>query len=234
MSTGAIIVAAGRGERLGRGVPKGLIEIDGVPLLMLSTLAFECSASIACIVLVVPSGFEEIVMEQCRQYRLGKVVAAVAGGAERQDSVAEGLKALPESCDCALIHDGARPFVSSLLIEQVSASLRTHKAAFAAVPISDTLHQKKGGMAFDGPDRAILVAAQTPQGFHRTILSEAMRMNSLKNDKFSDEVTLLRNVLHINAAIVPGDSGNIKITRSQDIEFYDYRLLQIANTLNTR
>ncbi len=234
MSAGAIIVAAGRGERLGLGLPKGLIEINGVPLLMFSTLAFESSPSINSIVLVVPSGFEEIVLELSKKFEFGKVVAAVAGGVERQDSVVRGLEALPAEDDCAIIHDGARPFVSSQLIEAVTASLRTHKAAFAALPVSDTLHQNKGGIALEGPDRSVLAAAQTPQGFHRQILTEAMQLGSKRNEKYTDEVSLLRKTLHINAAIVPGDSGNIKITRSQDIDFYCCQLQQAAISLMRR
>jgi len=228
MNVGAVIVAAGRGERLGRGIPKGLVEIDGVPLLMLATRAFQEAGSILNIVLVIPPGFEEIVLELTKFYGFTKVSSVVAGGEERQDSVTLGLAALDSSIDCVLIHDGARPFVTALLIDQVAAALRTHKAAFAALPVADTLHVNKGGIALDGPDRSSLVAAQTPQGFHIPLLKDALKVVSTTGEKHTDEVSLLRKTMHVNAAIIPGDTGNVKITRSQDLEFYHSHLIQIV------
>ncbi len=234
MTTGAIVVAGGRGERLGRGVPKGMIEINGLPMWMFASLAFESANSITTMVVVVPGGYEEVVIDLAKHYGLSKIKSVVVGGDERQDSVALGLNALPATAECLLIHDGARPFVSIDLIDLVSASLRTHKAAFAGLPISDTLHQNKGGMALEGPDRSLLVGAQTPQGFHRTVLEEAMKLAGKGHAKYTDEVALVRNMLHINSAIVPGDPSNIKVTRPEDLILYSDRLKGISDKLKSR
>lgn len=224
MTTGAIIVAAGRGERLGIGVPKGLVEIDGIPLVLIAANAFQEAASVDKIVLVVPEGFEESILRLCQKFHLTKVIATTHGGIERQDSVFAGLTALPKECDRILIHDGARPFVTVALIDRVASSLGTHKASMAGLPVNDTLHINKSGIAVEGPDRSMLIAAQTPQGFHRQVLISAFEVGNSRGEKYTDEVTLLRKTLGINAAIVQGETQNIKITRPGDLEFYEHQL----------
>lgn len=223
-----MIVGAGRGERLGGGTPKCLFEIEDVPLLILAAWAFQKADEIGQIVLVVPEGAEESCLEAARRFGLSKVSAAVEGGKERQDSVATGIAALTPDVERVLIHDGARPLVTPELVRCVAAALDDHAAVLAALPVSDTLHIDRDGRAESGPDRRLLTAAQTPQGFHRDQLTQALQKGLLRGMIVTDEIILLRETLGIRAAIVPGEVGNIKITRRDHLEFFAPQLRQRA------
>ncbi len=216
----AVIVGAGRGERLGSDVPKCLIEIKGVPLLLLGAWALQKAGSIDEIVLVVPAGYEDEMLRRAHELHFDKVIAAVAGGLERQDSTFAGLSVLPGRGATVLVHDGARALVSPELVERLAATLETSDAAFAALAVTDTLHLEESGRAFRGPDRSRLVAAQTPQGARRDLLATALIKASHVNRAGTDEVTLLQEFADIEATIVEGEASNIKITTRNDLDFY--------------
>src|SRR5687768_7959086 len=121
METRAIIVAAGRGERLGGGVPKAFLPIAGVPMLVRSARAFDAAASVSAIAVVVPAGRIDEARELLRGLR--KPLTVVEGGERRQDSVRCGLAALPAGFDgIVLVHDAARPLVDATLIDLVAAA----------------------------------------------------------------------------------------------------------------
>ncbi|MFH0766085.1 MAG: 2-C-methyl-D-erythritol 4-phosphate cytidylyltransferase [Calditrichota bacterium] len=220
MKIGAIIVAAGRGERLGGSRPKCFIRIQGAPLFALAAWPFQLADRVEAVVLVVPSGLEEEAAVESGRWGLTKVIATVAGGAERSDSVRNGLTALPAQLDGVLIHDGARPLLSVHTLNQTITALETALAVTVAVPVTDTLHLREDGRLKAGPDRNYLVAAQTPQGFHRHILEAAFRKAETMDVHASDEICLVRWTLLQDAILVKGELSNIKITHQEDIHFY--------------
>jgi 2-C-methyl-D-erythritol 4-phosphate cytidylyltransferase len=235
LKIGAIVVGGGSGQRLGAGIPKCFIEIEGVPLLFLSTLPLELSDAIEQITLVVPDGFEQQAHDFSIKLRFNKIDRIVRGGAERQDSVAAGLASISEDCPGVIIHDGARPFCSVNLVDRVVGTLNRSPAAFAACPVSDTLHTNSGGFAQGGPDRHSLVSAQTPQGFHRAYLEDALKFaESHHLGKYTDEISLLNQALGIAGAIMPGESSNIKVTCKEDLQFYAPQLMERAQQLRAR
>lgn len=220
MKIGAIIVGAGSGERLGGGIPKCLRRIDNIPMLIMAAWQFEKSESIDSIVLVIPPACESEIYAEIRKFRFGKVAAIVEGGALRQNSVAHGLDAMPKDIEYIVVHDGARPLIDIQLINQVTVELSKFTCVTVATHISDTLHTLDSGRCTPGPDRALLVSAQTPQGFERSLLDRALRYADENVLTYTDEVTLVSIAMGIPAAIVIGSSGNVKITRPEDLEFF--------------
>ncbi len=221
MSFGAVIVGAGKGERLGMQRPKCLVRVDDIPLLLMSAWAFDMVEQITEIILVVPAGCEDEVQIASQEFKLERVKSVVSGGDRRQDSVFNGIMALSPSIEYILIHDGARPLLSVETIERLIKVLKNEAAAFAAVPVSDTIHINQEGCAVKGPDRLKLVAAQTPQGFRRDFLVDAVEKSRERGLTFTDEVAMVRDVIGVNARIVPGKMMNIKITDSEDLKLYE-------------
>src|SRR5687768_6497223 len=138
METRAIIVAAGRGERMGGGLPKAFLAVAGVPMLVRSARAFDAAASVSAIAVVVPAGRIDETRELLRG--LTKPATVVAGGERRQDSVRCGLDALPPGFDgIVLVHDAARPLVDVTLIDAVAAAAGRAGAAVPVLPVADTI-----------------------------------------------------------------------------------------------
>ncbi len=224
MKFGTIIVGAGKGERLKSTVPKCLIRIEGVPLIVVSAWAFNEVELIDTISLVVPAGYESEIQTTVETIGLHKVIAVVSGGARRQDSVNNGLEALPSDIDRVLIHDGARSLISTGLIMRVVEALRQHSAVTAAVPVGNTLHRNENGCAVQGVDRSNLWGAQTPQGFDRKLLIEAFKQAEQKNLSVTDEVTLVRDTMDVKARLVMGEASNLKITHPDDLDLFRHHL----------
>src|SRR5688572_16695467 len=152
METRAIIVAAGRGERMGAGAPKAFLEIAGVPMLMRSARAFDDAASVTAIAVVVPA--ERIDDARALLRGLRKPATVVAGGERRQDSVRCGLAALPADFDgIVLVHDAARPLVDAALIETVAAAALRAGAAIPVLPVADTVKRIEDGIVRATVDR---------------------------------------------------------------------------------
>jgi len=211
----AIIAAGGRGQRFGDAQPKQLIEIGGEPILARSVRAFATHPSIAEVIVALP---DELAAEPPSYLRAPRI-RVVAGGARRQDSVANAFRAASPASELIVIHDAARPFVSSDLIDRAIAAAVESGAAVAAVGSRDTV--KLAGPA-DGPAKAghyvretipreRVYLAQTPQAFRRDVLAAAMRLT----DDATDEAALAERAGH-QVRIVEGESTNIKITTPED------------------
>ncbi len=219
METLAILVAAGRGERLGAAQPKAFLEIGGESLLLRAARAFEASARVEGIVAVVPAG--EVEVARALLAPIGKLRGVVAGGPRRQDSVLEGLKQVPAGWDgIVLVHDAARPLVSVALIDAVVVTAREHGAALPVLPLNDTIKRVQGGRALATLDRTELGAAQTPQGFRCSLLVNAYE------EAFRDRVALTDESMAVErlgspVAIVPGSPLNRKITTPEDLAWAD-------------
>ena len=212
MSTAAILLCAGKGERLGAGVEKALAPLAGRPLFLWSLEALERCAAVDAVVVVGP-------VRRLREalaaagFAPGKVVAWTEGGRQRQDSVARGLRALPAGFDLVAVHDAARALVTPELVARVVADAAAHGAAIAAVPLADTLKRVSLGRVEDTVPRAALWCAQTPQVFRRDWL-EAAHGQSLRGA--TDDAALVEALGH-RVFVTEGDPLDFKITTPQDL-----------------
>ena len=160
----AILVAAGRGERLGAGRPKAFVEVAGKSLLAWAAEAFQAVPAVDALVAVVPE--EERALAREILSHVTKLDAVVPGGVRRQDSVQAGLRQAPPGFDgLVLVHDAARPFVERAVIEAVIAATREVGAALPVLPVVDTIKRVRDGRVLETLDRSELCGAQTPQGF---------------------------------------------------------------------
>ncbi len=211
----AILVAAGRGERMGAERPKAFLALGGQPLLLRAALAFEAAPSVDATVVVVPA--EEIDAARALLVPLGKVRAVFAGGARRQDSVLEGLKWAPDGFEgVVLVHDAARPLVDTPLIEAVCQAARENGAALPVLGLVDTVKRVRDGRVIETVDRKELGAAQTPQGFRFPLLVRAYEAAFRDRVELTDEAMAVER-LGVPVVAVPGSARNSKITTPEDL-----------------
>jgi len=212
MSVAAILLCAGRGERLAGDVPKALVPLAGRPLFAWSLETLERCAVIDAIVVVGPvRTLRELLAASGLAVR--KVAAWVEGGAERQQSVARGLAAVPQGHDWIAVHDSARALVSEDVITRAIAAAREHGAAIAAVPLADTLKRVEGGAITGTPPREGLWCAQTPQVFRRDWLEAA---HAAATGVTTDDAALVEAIGH-RVHVAEGDPMNFKITTPGDL-----------------
>ncbi|TMK74974.1 MAG: 2-C-methyl-D-erythritol 4-phosphate cytidylyltransferase [Actinobacteria bacterium] len=223
----AVIAAAGSGERLGAGGPKAFVELGGRPLLEWSLDAFERAESVGSVIVAVPAGQEAAVRD-------GAI--AVAGGASRSESVAEGLERV--DAEIVAVHDAARPLVTPALIDELVAKLLDRPdaaAVIAAAPLTDTVKRAreprpdKGDFPRGGPtvaqtvSRDHLWAAQTPQVFRTAALREALRADPQRIAAATDDAMLLEKAGG-KVLIHPSPSANLKVTTRLDLQIAELLL----------
>jgi 2-C-methyl-D-erythritol 4-phosphate cytidylyltransferase len=206
-----VIVAGGSGLRFGGPVRKQYLEIGGVPVLLRAIRPFLSHPRIGQVIVVLPP--EDVL--HAPTWLLDVPVRIVAGGAERGDSVANGLEAV-EDADWVLIHDGARPFVDSGIIDRVLDGC-VEAGAIAAVPVTDTIKQVDAEGAITGtPDRSTLWQAQTPQGFPLAALRDAYRRAAEEGIAATDDAALYERYVG-PVRVVMGSYRNFKVTRPDDL-----------------
>jgi 2-C-methyl-D-erythritol 4-phosphate cytidylyltransferase len=212
----AIIVAAGSGTRFNSEKPKQFIEVHGKPLIVHTMERFEHASSIDSIVVVLAKErideFESL-MENSRFRKLHRVVP---GGAERAESVRNGLDAVPTETAIVAVHDGARPLVSPDEIDATVNAAAESGAACLVAPVTDTIKTVRGGEITATLDRTQLRRALTPQAFRTEVLRAAFENVEL-SDSVTDECYLVEKLGH-PIAIVEGSSRNIKITHPDDLK----------------
>jgi 2-C-methyl-D-erythritol 4-phosphate cytidylyltransferase len=209
---GVVVVAGGSGRRMGGPLRKQYLELLGQPVLLRAIRPFLDHPDVRSLVVVLP---EEDV-ENPPSWLTDLPVRVAAGGAERGDSVWNGLRALPDDADPVLIHDGARPLVSADVIDRVLDGARAG-GAVAAIPLSDTVKEVDDeGRIVATPDRARLWRAQTPQGFPRSLLVSAYRRAREEGVNATDDASLLERYGH-PIRVVLGSSENLKITHPADL-----------------
>jgi 2-C-methyl-D-erythritol 4-phosphate cytidylyltransferase len=215
MSAVAVIVAAGSGERFGNSA-KVLVPLLHRPLLAWTLDAFTTSANITGIVVVVGQHVEAEVNTLVATGQWPKVTAVVQGGSTRQQSMANGVAAVPDDTDIVLVHDAARPLVQSGDIDACIEVAREHGAALLAAPVTDTIKRADHGMIAETLDRSTLWGAQTPQAF-RLDWMRAMSALAVSGDvRTTDEASLAEH-LGYPVHIVVSDSSNLKITHAHDL-----------------
>jgi 2-C-methyl-D-erythritol 4-phosphate cytidylyltransferase/2-C-methyl-D-erythritol 2,4-cyclodiphosphate synthase len=215
MYVAAIIAAGGSGTRLGARVPKQFLELGGRMMLLRSVEAFAAHERIAEVVIALPpgagAGFEG---PGAHKFRI------VAGGARRQDSVANAFDAVSLSADVVLVHDAARPFVSADVISRTIDAAAAHGAAIAAIPVTDTVKQvtmEAGRTVIAGTiPRESIYLAQTPQGFRREVLAKAVSLG--RGEAAATDEAALAELAGYPVHIVEGDVDNVKITTGSDLE----------------
>ena len=214
MSVGVVIVAGGRGARLGADLPKQLLDLGGRSMLQRSVDAFDAHPRVNEFVVVLPEDLvaagRELIAGAAGKWQFA------TGGARRQDSVQNGLKALSPKVDVVLVHDAARPFVSAALIDRVIDAAARDGAAVPAVRAVDTVkHVDINSMTVKATlAREAVWLAQTPQGFQRVVLDRAYVKNA--GADVTDEGMLAERA-GVPVTIVPGDPDNMKITTPEDL-----------------
>jgi 2-C-methyl-D-erythritol 4-phosphate cytidylyltransferase len=215
MRTTAIIVAAGRGERMGGHLPKQYRPCAGRPLAAHAVLSFCRAEGIDEIVLVL-SDPRDLDLHLGGAAAWSRPLRAVKGGADRQASVAAGLAAV-DGDGLVLVHDGARPLVPVSLIEEVRRAAALTGAAVPACRCTDTIKAVRNGRIESTLERGRLVMAQTPQGFRAGLLREAHRRADQDGVRSTDDAALVER-LGVPVAVVQGSPDNIKVTCSSDLE----------------
>lgn len=214
----AIVVAAGKGTRLGGARPKQFLELGGVPVIIHTLRQFERCNEINEVITVLPAedtaGFESLT----KQFELKKAGRAVAGGATRAQSVRNGLKAINDA-DIVAVHDGVRPLVTPEEIDQLVATARATGAAVLTAPVADTIKLVQDGRIVKTVPRAELQRALTPQCFRFEILKRAYQtLGELESSglEITDD-SLLVERLGVEVTAVEGRAPNIKITNQADL-----------------
>lgn len=213
-----LVPAAGLGRRMQAGVNKQYLELDGRPILAHTLALFEADPQVAQILVIAPP--DEL--DYCRtdivhRHGFTKVAQLVAGGAERQDSVRNGLR----SCELAddeivLIHDGVRPLFDPALIAPLAAKAAEVGGCIVGVPVKDTVKQVVEGEITTTPERKLLWLAQTPQAFRFGLIREAHEQALAEGFVGTDDASLLER-LGRPVAMLEGDYRNLKITTPEDL-----------------
>ena len=212
----AIIVAGGSSRRM--GFDKTFALLGSQPIVAHSVAAFDAAACVRDIIVVGREDRLEALREVLPAAAFPKLRSVVAGGAHRQDSVAEGLNAVEPTSHFIAVHDAARPLITPSAIERVYAAAREHGAASLAAPVVDTLKRADARHLITGSiDREGLYAMQTPQIFARELLLEGYRKVAANNLPITDEVSAVEALGH-NVVVVPNNDFNFKITFPSDLE----------------
>ncbi|HUR44696.1 MAG TPA: 2-C-methyl-D-erythritol 4-phosphate cytidylyltransferase [Candidatus Saccharimonadales bacterium] len=220
----AIIVAAGKGTRMGPNIDKLFLEAAGRPVIAHTWANFEACDGIDEIVLVVRAGMERSFQEMAERYGFRKPVRFAIGGAERQDSVWNGLEALSAASELVAIQDGARPCGASQLIEATLEAARRTGAAVAAQRVTDTIKESRDGRTICGHlDRSRLWAVQTPQTFRVEVIRKALGRVREKGLAVTDD-TAACELIGQAVEIVESTLPNPKVTVPSDLPFIELLL----------
>jgi 2-C-methyl-D-erythritol 4-phosphate cytidylyltransferase len=213
LSTWAVLVAAGTGERFGADRPKAFVRLGELPLLAESLARLDASGWVDAIVVVAPPGWEEPAILLAEELGAGKVVECVAGGATRADSVRRGVAAVPEEAVAILVHDAARPLVEEVVLERVLTSLgEGWDGAVPGLSLVDTVKRVRGEQVVETLPRDELVAVQTPQAFVAPVLRAAVEGGAEASD-----CAALVEARGGRVRVVEGDPRLRKVTTPADL-----------------
>ncbi len=217
----AIIVAAGRGTRMGPDIDKLFLEVAGRPVIAHTWATFDTAQLIDEVVLVVRAGLEPAFQEIAATLGLKKPFRLTVGGAERQDSVWNGLQAVSTNAEVVAIHDGARPCASQELIANVINAARETGAAVAAQRVTDTLKQSDDGSTIARTiDRAKLWSVQTPQAFRVAVIRQAIAAAREQGLNLTDD-TAACELIAQSVKLVESRQPNPKVTVPGDLPFLE-------------
>lgn len=223
----AVVLAAGKGTRMGGSVAKQFLEIGGKPVVVYALEVFEHSPEIDQIILV--TGADKI--EYCHKeiiekYGIKKTVSVCAGGRERYESVWKALQTLKsleseqeQKTDYVLIHDGARPFLNQEMLERLCACVKEEKTCVLGMPVKDTIKlTDENGKIRESPRRDLVWQAQTPQAFAAELLFPAFeKLMQHSTEGITDDAMVVEQEMGIASVMVKGGYENIKITTPEDL-----------------
>lgn len=213
----AIILAAGKSERMGVGTDKAFLSLGAKPVVAWSLLAFEACPEIDHIILVVRKDQMLAAKGVGQMFGISKLRKIVQGGAKRQDSVISGMAEMDPETRFVIVHDGARPCVTSELIIETLKCAKRNGSGVAASRVWDTIKYVEKGTTVDHTvDRAKLWAVQTPQAFAVDLLTRAYKHVSAKNETVTDEAGAVES-LGEAVRLVEWTRPNIKITTVEDM-----------------
>jgi 2-C-methyl-D-erythritol 4-phosphate cytidylyltransferase len=214
VSVWAVLAAAGRGERLDADRPKAFAPLRGRPLLAESLERLESSGWIESIVVVAPPGWEEPVILLAEELGCGKVIASVAGGEKRGESVRLGVEEVGNDAAVILVHDAARPLVSDEVIERVVTPLsQGWDGAVPGLPLVDTVKRVRNSAVEETLPRGELMAVQTPQAFVAGVLRDAVAGDVAS----ASDCASLVEARGGRVLVVHGDPRLLKVTTAQDL-----------------
>jgi 2-C-methyl-D-erythritol 4-phosphate cytidylyltransferase len=215
VSVWAVLVAAGRGERLGEDRPKAFVRLGDLPLLAEPLRRLDESAWVDEIVVVAPADWEEPAILLAEEIGASKVSACVPGGATRTDSVRAGVAEVPHDAAVVVVHDSARPLLPEDVLERVLGALAEgFDGAIPGLPIADTVKRAPGGVVAETLSRDDLVTVQTPQAFVAPVLRTAL-------DRAGGDATDCAALVEADGGrvkVVPGDERLLKVTTPADLE----------------
>jgi 2-C-methyl-D-erythritol 4-phosphate cytidylyltransferase len=213
----AVVPAGGTGARMGSRLPKQYLTVGSAPLLVLTLRALGRCRALDGIVVAAPAERVDATRDLLRRFRVPRVLGVVAGGAERQDSVREGLHAAPSDAGWIVVHDAVRPFVTPELIERVLAAARVPGAASCGWPVHETVKRVKDAVVEATLPREGLWLTQTPQAFRRELLREAHEKAQRDGYEATDDAMLVER-LGGRVAMIEGLPQNLKITTPDDLK----------------
>lgn len=212
----AVIVAAGSSSRM--GLDKVMAEVGGMPVIVRCIEAFQQSPSVAEVVVVTREDLVPEVARLCQEFQLTKVSKVIRGGASRTQSARMGTLEADQNVPIIAIHDGARPFVSTQVIEAAIVQAALSGAAAPAVPVKDTIKTAKEGIVEETLDRAQLYAVQTPQVFDASLIRAALQKALDDGVELTDDCAAVER-LGMKVVLTAGDERNIKLTTPMDLIF---------------
>lgn len=228
----AIVLAAGRGTRMGSAVQKQYMEVDGRPLLYYALKAFENSSVDRIIVVTGPGEIEYCQKEIVEKYGISKVTAITEGGKERYHSVYQGLKAA-KGCGYVLIHDGARPCITVPVIESAVENVKKYRACVTGMPVKDTIKvSDENEFAAATPDRSRLWLIQTPQAFEYDLIFcayEKLISSAQLQEKITDDAMVVEAMTEEKVKLIRGDYSNLKVTTPEDLEIVRIFLKKVVD-----
>ena len=210
-----IIVAGGKGLRMGSDIPKQFLPIGGKPVLMRTLERFRAYSSALQIILVLPEAQQDYWRQLCEDYRFDVEHQIANGGQTRFHSVQNGLALVPDDAEGVVgVHDGVRPFPSIEVIRNCYETARTAKAVIPVIPVVETVRHLEGDKSVTVP-RGDYRLVQTPQTFDIQLLKSANRQPY--NDGFTDDASVVESYGHA-ITLVEGNRENIKITTPYDLK----------------
>lgn len=213
----AVIVAAGKGRRMGTEISKQFLPLCGKEILAHTVEKFEKAACIRDIILVTGGDALQDVWQMAQEYGWKKIISVTEGGKERQDSVFLGLQQVPQDTEIVLIHDGVRPFVTEEILERSIAAAKETGGCVAGVPAKDTIKVCDAeGFAIATPNRSTLRQIQTPQTFRRKEILAAYEKAKADGFLGTDDASVAEHS-GFPVRVIMGSYSNIKITTKEDL-----------------
>jgi 2-C-methyl-D-erythritol 4-phosphate cytidylyltransferase len=218
MSVWAVLVAAGRGERLGGDRPKAFVRLGELPLLAEPLRRLDECGVVDAVVVVVPDGWEEPAILLAEELGTGKVTACVPGGETRAESVRAGVAEVPADATVILVHDAARPLLPPGIVQRLLEPLREgFDGAVPALAVTDTVKRASDGIVAETLERSELVSVQTPQAFTAAALRRALERASNSLLQAPDCASLVE-ADGGRIKVVEGDERLLKVTTPADLE----------------